>query len=177
MNDQNEDYEDDEWDGPSKSQLKRDAKALVGLGEKLLVVPEDQLQQIGLPDVVNAVLEAKKITKGNARKRQLQYVGKLLRNADLTEVHQLVDRFDASSTEHVTKFHQLENWRERLIEEDNQVIGEIMAVYPDVDRQQLRSLSRNAIAERKADKQPPVHFRKLFQYLKTLLDSQPSADL
>lgn len=172
MNDTTDDYlDEDEYDGPSKSQLKRDAKALVALGEKLLVIPEDQLQQIGLPDVVDAITDAKKITKGNARKRQLQYVGKMLRHADLTELHQVIDRFDASSTEHVTKFHQLEDWRERLIEEDSQVVGDIMAVYPEVDIQQLRSLTRNAITERKADKQPPIHFRKLFQYLKSLLDA------
>lgn len=174
MNDNSDEHDTDDedlYDGPSKSQLKRDAKALVALGEKLLHIPEAQLKQTGLPDVVNAILETKKITKGNARKRQLQYVGKLLRNADLTEVNQIVDRFDASSTEHVTKFHQLEEWRERLIAEDNQVVGEIMAVYPEVNIQQLRSLSRNAVNERRAEKQPPVHFRKLFQYLKSLLDS------
>jgi ribosome-associated protein len=169
--DEHEEYAEDEYDGPSKSQLKRDAKALVALGEKLMTIPEDQLQQTGLPDVVDAVLDAKKIKKGNARKRQLQYIGKLLRNADLTETQLILDRFDASSTEHATKFHQLENWRERLIEGDKQVVGEIMAVYPNVDIQQLRSVTRNAIAERREDRQPPVHFRKLFQYLKTLLDA------
>ena len=68
--DEHEEYAEDEYDGPSKSQLKRDAKALVALGEKLMTIPEDQLQQTGLPDVVDAVLDAKKIKKGNARKRQ-----------------------------------------------------------------------------------------------------------
>ena len=166
-----EEDEEFEYDGPSKSQLKRDAKGLVEMGERLLTIPEDQLSHIGLPDVVTAVLDTKKIKKGNARKRMLQYLGKLLRNADLTNVELLIDRFDASSVEHVTHFHQLEDWRERLIEEDKMVTGEITAVYPDLDRQHLRALARNAINERRQDKQPPVHFRKLFQYLKSLLDS------
>lgn len=161
----------DEFDGPSKSQLKRDAKALVEMGDQLLSIPEDQLHQINLPDVVAAILETKKITKGNARKRQLQYVGKLLRNADLTDLKQLLARFDASTREHATQFHQLEDWRERLIEGDPSALGEIAESYPNLDRQQLRSLVRNAVKEREQERQPPVHFRKLFQYLKSLVDS------
>tara|TARA_R110002073_G_scaffold37559_17_gene108256 strand:+ start:1140 stop:1646 length:507 start_codon:yes stop_codon:yes gene_type:complete len=168
MDDENEEFE---YDGPSKSQLKRDAKALVDVGERLLTIPEDQLSQIGIPEVVTAIIETKKIKKGNARKRQLQYVGKLLRNADLTNLQHLIARFDASTDEHVTKFHQLEDWRERLIEEDNSAIPEIVEVYPALDRQHLRSLVRNAISERRAEKQPPVHFRKVFQYLKSLMDA------
>jgi len=166
-----EDDEEFEYDGPSKSQLKRDAKVLVAMGERLLTIPEDQLSHLDMPEVVAAILDTKKIKKGNARKRMLQYLGKLLRNADLTNVELLIDRFDASSVEHVTQFHQLEDWRERLIDEDKKVIGEIMAIYPDLDRQHLRALVRNAVSERRQDKQPPVHFRKLFQYLKSLLDS------
>lgn len=176
---------DDDWAedlGPSKSQLKREAKDLVSLGEKLLHLPESQLPQIDLPEVVEAVLAAKKITKGNARKRQLQFIGKLLRKSDTTALVQLVNRFDASSKEHATQFHQLEDWRERLIAEDSKVLGEITDAYPDVDRQHLRTLTRNAIREKnEIDKskargdqtvKPPVQFRKLFQYLKSLLDSQ-----
>jgi len=168
MDEENEEFE---YDGPSKSQLKRDAKALVELGERLLTIPEDQLPQIELPDVVTAILETKKIKKGNARKRQLQYVGKLLRNADLTKLEQLIARFDASTDEHATKFHQLENWRERLIEEDKNALAEIIEAYPDLDRQHIRALVRNAINERLKEKYPPVNFRKLFQYLKTLMDA------
>ncbi|MFT4677689.1 MAG: ribosome-associated protein [Candidatus Azotimanducaceae bacterium] len=166
-----EETEEFEYDGPSKSQLKRDAKALVELGERLLTIPEDQLPQIELPDVVTAILDTKKIKKGNARKRQLQYVGKLLRNADLTNLEHLIARFDASTDEHATKFHQLEKWRERLIEEDKNVLPEIIEAYPDLDRQHIRALVRNAINERLKEKYPPVHFRKLFQYLKTLMDA------
>lgn len=166
----------DEGLGPSKSQLKRDAQALVELGEKLLKLPEQQLPQIELPEVVEAVLEAKKIRKGNARKRQLQFIGKLLRKSDTTALMQLINRFDASSNEHAAQFHQLEEWRERLISEDNAVINEISAEFPELDRQRLRSLTRNAIQERQQQEgaqnpKPPVHFRKLFQYLKSLVDA------
>ncbi len=168
--------EPEEFDGPSKSQLKREAHAFTEMGEKLLEIPEAQLPQIELPEVVEAVLAAKKFTKGNARKRQLQFIGKLLRKSDTTALIQLLNRFDASSNEHAMQFHQLESWRERLIAEDESAMEEIIATYPEVDRQHLRSLTRNAIREQQkqaaSDKPiPPAQFRKLFQYLKSLSDS------
>ncbi len=171
MNDEPLDNEEDL--GPSKSQLKRDAQALVDLGEKLLTIPEQQLPQIELPEVVEAVLAAKKIRKGNARKRQLQFIGKLLRKSDTSALMQVINRFDASTAQHATQFHQLEDWRERLINDDATVMSEITAQHPHLDRQHLRSLVRNAIRERQqiadTDK-PPIQFRKLFKYLKSLLD-------
>lgn len=168
--------ESEEFDGPSKTQLKKEAHAFVEMGEKLLEIPEAQLPQIDLPEVVDAILAAKRITKGNARKRQMQYIGKLLRRSDTTSLTQVLNRFDASSTEHANQFHQLENWRERLINEDANVMNEIIAVHPEVDRQHLRSLTRNAIREREklnaSEKAvPPTQFRKLFQYLRSLSDS------
>jgi ribosome-associated protein len=174
MNEDNFEFEEDFE--PSKSQLKREAKDLVSVGEKLLKIPEQQLHQIELPEVVDAVLEAKKITKGNARKRQLQFIGKLLRKSDTTALVQLLNRFDASSAEHATQFHQLEDWRERLISEDASAMEEITSQFPHTDRQHLRTLTRNAIRERRvlADNpqgKAPVQFRKLFQYLKSLIDS------
>lgn len=174
MKDENPEIEEER--GPSKSQLKRDAQNLVDLGEKLLTLPEKQLPQIGLPDVVDAVLAAKKIRKGNARKRQLQFIGKLLRKSDITELMQIVNRFDASTTAHATQFHQLESWRERLINDDASAMTEITNEYPGVDRQHLRTLTRNATRERSKltesnQTQAPVQFRKLFQYLKSLVDS------
>lgn len=171
MNEEPSDQEEELYDGPSKSQLKREAHAMIEVGERLLNVPKDQLHQIGLPDVVEAVLDAKKIKKGNARKRQMQYIGKLLRKADTTELEQLLNRFDASTIEHATQFHQLESWRERLIEQDNDALSEIIEQYPSVDRQHLRALTRNAIQERQKEKVPPVQFRKLFQFLKSLADA------
>lgn len=163
---------DDFIDAPSKSQRKREMHALKDLGEQLLDIPEDQLERLSNPDLIEAVLACKRITKGNARKRQLQYIGKILRKneADVEEVHELVDRFDARSKAHVALFHQLEQWRESLIAQDPNVLDEISAQFPDVDRQHLRQLTRNAIDERNEERQPPVHFRKLFQYLKSLAD-------
>ncbi|MFT6435970.1 MAG: ribosome-associated protein [Candidatus Azotimanducaceae bacterium] len=154
--------------GPSKSQRKRDMQSLRDLGEKLLLLPADHLEQIPEPAIVIAVQECKKITKGNARKRQLQYIGKLLSKTDLTDVQDMIDRFDASTRTHVTQFHKLEQWREKLISGDNSVLDDISSKFPGVDRQHLRQLTRKATTEREKEVEPPVQFRKLFQYLKSL---------
>lgn len=150
----------------SKSQRKRDMHALRDLGEKLLSVPEDQLRSLSDTDIVEAVLECKKITKGNARKRQLQYIGKLMRSANVDEIRELLDQLDSSSSAHVAQFHRLEQWRERLIDEDPDAMAEVLAACPGIDRQHLRQLIRSAIAERNEARDPPVCFRRLFQYLK-----------
>jgi ribosome-associated protein len=165
-----ETYIEDEFDdrGPSKSQRKRDMQSLRDLGEKLLSLPADHLEQIPEPAIVSAVQECKKITKGNARKRQLQYIGKLLSKIDMTEVQDMIDRFDASTRTHVTQFHKLEQWREKLISGDNAVLDDISSKFPGVDRQHLRQLTRKAITEKEKEIEPPVQFRKLFQYLKSL---------
>ena len=161
---------DDEFEdrGPSKSQRKRDMQSLRDLGEKLLSLPVDHLEQVSEPAIINAVQECKKITKGNARKRQLQFIGKLLSKSDLTEIQALVDRFDAGSRTHVTQFHKLEQWREKLISGDKDVLDDIFTQFPSIDRQHLRQLTRKAMTEREKSIDPPVQYRKLFQYLKSL---------
>lgn len=157
-------------DKPSKSSRKREMQLLRDLGERLLSIPDEQLSRLSDPRLIEAVNACKKITKGNARKRQLQYIGKLLRTADADEVHRLVDRYDAGSRTHVLRFHQLEQWREALIAQEPAAMDEILAAHPQVDRQHLRQLVRNAIIERVEERQPPVHYRRLFQYLKSLVD-------
>lgn len=161
-----DEFEQDETLPPSKSQRKRDMHALREMGEKLLDVPETQLKGLSDTAIVDAVLACKKITKGNARKRQLQYIGKLMRKTDVDEIRTLLDRLDASTSAHVAQFHRLEQWRERLIAEDPAAMGEVLDAFPDIDRQHLRQLVRHAIAERDAAHGPPVYFRKLFQFLK-----------
>ncbi|MEX2489040.1 MAG: ribosome biogenesis factor YjgA [Pseudomonadales bacterium] len=160
----------------SKTQQKREMQSLKHLGERLLDLPEEQLQSIGDPGLLEAVTECKRITKGNARKRQIQYIGKLMRSADVDRVQQLIDRYDSSTKTHTIQFHKLERWRQELIDEDMQVIDEIIRECPNVDRQHLKQLTRNAINERERQESQPVHFRKLFQYLKFVLDSSANYD-
>lgn len=159
-------------DRPSKSQRKRDMHALRDLGEELLSIPEDKLRKLSDARIVEAVQVCKKITKGNARKRQLQFIGKLMRSTDVDEVRDLIDSLNAGTRAHVAQFHRLEQWRERLIAEDASAMDEVCSEFPDIDRQQLRQLVRDAVVERGEAREPPVHFRKLFQFLKAQASSR-----
>ena len=165
---ENAEQEDYDERGPSKSQRKRDMQSLRDLGERMTTLPNDHLEQIPEPAIIKAIQDCKKITKDNARKRQIQYIGKLLSNTDIIEIQKIVDRFDASTRTHVTQFHKLEQWRDRLLNNDKTVLDDIFSLYPSVDRQHLKQLTRKAISEREKAIEPPVQFRKLFQYLKSL---------
>ena len=175
--------EDDEYIGrPSKSRRKREVHAITDLGEKLMTIPESQLKTIPYTIIVDAVIACKKIKKGNARKRQIQFIGKQLRKVDLDVVTELIDRFDASSNNHLRHFHQLESWRDRLLDEDQAILAEIFEAIPNIDRQHLRQLTRNAITEKSkhealrekgsTENLSPIQFRKLFQFLKSETDFQ-----
>jgi len=160
----------------SKSQRKREMQELRLLGEKLVQLNDEQLIPLSNTAIINAVHECRKITKGNARKRQIQYIGKLLRSIKIDDIKKLIDRYDASSKTHARQFHQLEKWREQLISGDYSALDEIAATYPAMDRQQLKQIIRKAIQERQklADerfKGPPIQYRRLFQYLKSLADA------
>ena len=154
-------------DRPSKSQRKRDMEALRVLAEKLSQISADHLARVEDEQIRESVTAATRITKGNARKRQIQYVAKLLSRIDTTPIQQIVDELDASSAAHVQKFHQLESWRERLINGDDAAFAEIVEQYPQCDRQHLRTLTRQAMQEHEKGEQH-VQFRKLFQFLKKL---------
>ncbi len=158
---------EEEFQGPSKSQLKRDMAALRDMAAKLVDVSDTHLARVPDDDIRAAVVAARQITKGNARKRQLQYIAKLLSRTDVTPVRDMLDQLDASSTAHNQRFHQLEKWREALIEGDESVMQEVFTNHPDADRQHLRALIRNARKERERGISQ-ADFRKLFQYLKSL---------
>ncbi len=158
---------DEEFERPSKSQRKRDMDALKELGTKLLDVPDEQLEKMPDPALVEAVRTGRGLARGSARKRQIQYIGKLLRDESLAAAaRHVIDRLDASSRVHVQAFHRLEQWRDRLVQQDPDVMTEILGKYPETDRQQLRQLVRKAIDEVARDVKPPIAYRKLFQFLK-----------
>jgi len=162
--------EDSFEEKPSKSQRKRDMDELKKLAGRLTELSAEHLERIGDDQVLEAVMAAKKITRGNARKRQLQFIAKLLSRIDIEPVREIVEALNASSAVYVEKFHQLESWRERLIEQDADVHDELFARFPDCDRQQLRQLTRSAINERQKGDQH-IQYRKLFQFLKRLGES------
>lgn len=137
------------------------------LGDRLTELSPDHLAKIDNDQIREAVEAARKITKGNARKRQIQYIAKLLSRVDVDPIKNIIEALDASSAAYIQKFHQLESWRERLIDGESEALSEVLDTFPHANRQQLRHLVRKACDEREIGQQT-THFRRLFQFLKAL---------
>lgn len=153
---------------PSKSQQKRAMEALQELGAALVEVPRERLAKIEMPDALRlAIREAQKIpARTEARRRQLQYIGKLMRSADPAPIKAALDEMAGVSAAATARMHALERLRLRLLE-DESALGEILAAHPAADIQHLRQLRRNALKEAELNK-PPRAFREIFRVLKEL---------
>lgn len=164
---------DDEADTsgiPSKSQRKRDMDALQETGAALVALGEKQLAAIELPeDLREAVTAARAISAFGARRRQLQYIGKLMRRVDPAPIRAQLEVWRSATAESTAQLHHIERWRERLLAEPLSV-SEFIAEFPGTDTQQLRTLIRNTLDERARGK-PPKHFRALFQMIRVLLEA------
>jgi len=127
--------------------------------------------QLDLPaKLLDAVLLARKITKRGGRKRQLQYIGKLMRQIDVEPLKEKLDHIHQAQQAKNAEFHRLEHWRTRLIEEDDDALTEILDALPHADRQHLRQLVRNARQTQNTDKASGAS-RALFRYLRELQES------
>jgi len=159
-----EDTEDDDF--VSRTQKKHDAEAAQDLGERLLDIPNKQLQTLKLPEnLFDAVQEAKNIKAFGGRKRQLQYIGKLMRNIELDHIVEFFDQIDNKNYALNAKFKNMEDWRDRLVFEGNDAIQSFQTEYPNADTQQLRQLVRNA-NNKKNEKLALKSKRAIFQYVK-----------
>ncbi|ASY75613.1 ribosome biogenesis factor YjgA [Pectobacterium sp. S5] len=165
-----EDDEDDEIIWVSKSEIKRDAEALKDLGAELVELGKNALEKIPLDDDLRAAVELAQRIKKEGRRRQLQLIGKMLRARDPEPIQTALDKLNNRHNQQVALFHKLEQLRDRLIEEGDDVVPDILALYPHADRQQLRSLVRNAQKE-KATNKPPKSARQIFQYLRELAET------
>lgn len=160
-----------EYDRPSKSQLKRDSTALQDLGRELGELPRERLRELDLPEkLLEALLAYQTITAHEGKRRQFQYIGRLMRDVDPAPLREALERFSGASKAEVYDMHLAERWRERLLGEDAAVFAEFAGAYPRTDLQQLRVLIRNAKKEREAGK-PPRDFRKLYQLVREQLDA------
>lgn len=152
----------------SKSQRKREMTALQTLGEELVELASGELQRLALPEkLLDAVEAARALSQRGARKRQMQYIGRLMRDVDPKPIQEALDAMKTHGRQATVDFHHLEHWRERLLVQGDEAVQELLAEYPDADRQHLRQLIRTAQAEQAADK-PPRAARELFQYLRGL---------
>jgi ribosome-associated protein len=152
----------------SKTRLKREMHARQDVGEALVALPETRLAELDLPERLReAVLEARRISKFGALRRQLQYIGRLMRDVDSAAIEARLAAWRGESRQASAHLHLLERWRERLLADD-QALGELLAAHPEADLQHLRTLVRNARREQALDR-PPASSRELFQALKTLI--------
>jgi ribosome-associated protein len=155
----------------SKSQVKKEMLALQTLGEKLVELTADQLKKIDMSlELQDALLFAKTINKGGARRRQLQYIGVLMREADPEPIRKALDAIGRGRLQDAEQFEELERWRDELVEGSDELLEEIVS--RGADRGKLRNLVLGAQKEREGNK-PPKAFRALFQYLKALSKQKP----
>jgi len=162
-----EDEDFQEYAGPSKSQRKREANALQGLGKQLVDLSKDRLEKMDLPDALRAeVLEAKRITSHGAIRRQMQLIGKLMREVDAESIAAQLAEIRGESDAAKAAFHALEQWRDRLLNDD-QAVTQWLARHPGTDAQQLRQFIRNSRRE-SAEGKPPKSSRALFRMLREI---------
>lgn len=152
----------------SKTRRKKDMHALQDLGVQLVELTAAQLAELKLPErLLDAVIAAKRIRGFEARRRQMQFIGKLMRDTDAAPIAERIAALKMSDRREIARHHEVERWRERLLAEEN-ALTELAQSYPGLDTQQLRTLIRNA---RKAQVQgrPPHAQRALFRMLRQLL--------
>lgn len=165
---------DEEYDRPSKSQKKRDMIALQKLGEQLAVEPKDRIMRVPMPDDLrNAIFECQRTKGHEARRRQMQFIGKKMRDLNeeqIAAIQKMFERWRGQSKSETALMHAIERQRERLLANDS-ALTELLAQHHDLDAQHLRTLVRNARKEQ-AENKPPKAYREIFQILKQL-QSQP----
>jgi len=159
-----------EYDGQeyfhSRSALKREADRLQKLGETLLDLPDSTLSEIELPDnLAEAINLAKTIHSRAGFKRQRQYIGKLMRHIDPEPIEKFIDQLQQRQGESNAHHHQLEKWRDQLVEGNPDTLTELIEKNPQLNVQQLRQLVRNAQKENRENR-PPKNFRELFKFLR-----------
>jgi ribosome-associated protein len=152
---------------PSKSQRKRDMHALQRMGEELAGLPQERLARIDLPEGLReALLQVRQLSGREARRRQMQYIGRLMRNVDPAPIREALDVLHGACAIETARQRRLERLRERLLA-DETVLGEIGAAHPGVDLAHLKRLRRGALHEREAGR-PPKNYRELFRALREI---------
>lgn len=162
----------DEYDeGPepkSRSQAKREMTALQKYGEALMVLGEETIRKAPLtPELKEAVLDAKRLTKHEAKRRARQYLGKLMRTIDIEPVKEFLETRGTGKSKADKAFQQIEHWRDELLGGNDDLMDELVERFPSTDRQRLRQLTLSARRERSKG-QAPKQFRALFRYLREL---------
>lgn len=166
------DSDSEQNQAPSKSSKKRDMLALQELGARLVELNEQQLASMQLPEaLLAAVLEARRLNRREARRRQLQYIGRLMRETDAEPIRDRLEEWRGQGREHTAQLHTLERWRDELLAADP-ALERFLRAYPGADSQKLRALIRNARREQGAAL-PPKSYRELFRVLREMTAEEP----
>ena len=164
-------------DAPSKSARKRHMHSLQAMGESLVGLNEKQLAQMPIEDdrLLSAIRECRQMRSNNARKRHLQFIGKLMRSIDPAPVEQALQALHSARQQNATAFHELEQLRADILAAGTAGVEIAVNQFPTADRQHLRQLVLQHQREIDHHK-PPAASRKLFSYLKDLQDAHGDAD-
>jgi ribosome-associated protein len=166
---------------PSKTQLKAEADEKQALGEALLTLRADLMARLDLPDkLLDALKEARRITNFEGRRRQMQFIGKLMRPLDTEPIRAAIEEQANGSADLTLALHLAEQWRDKLIASDD-ALSQWLTDYPATDSQQLRALIRQArkdIAKPETPGEAPRHgksYREIFQLVKQAMAQEPEA--
>lgn len=151
----------------SKSEMKRDMEALQKLGEELVALKPAVLAKFPLDDDLRAAITDAQRFEKEAKRRQMQYIGKLMRARDPEPIQAALDLLRNKHSQQSIELHKMEKLRDRVVAEGDKAINDVVAQYPNADRQKLRQLARQAKKEQEGNK-PPKAYREIFQMLKAL---------
>jgi len=169
-------YEDDETydDRPSKSQRKREMLALQKLGERLVELTPEQLERMDLPaELSESISFYRGLKDKEAKRRQMQFIGAVMRKIDVEPVHAALGELDQLRYKQADAFHQIEEWRDALLQGDTQLLEELVLRF-DLERHKFRQMVRAATAERTAG-QPPKQGRALFRLLRQGMEAEAAS--
>ena len=164
---------------PSKTQLKAEADEKQALGEALLTLRADLMARLDLPDKLrDAIVDAKKITNFEGKRRQMQFIGKLMRPLDPEPIREAINEQLNGSADLTLALHLAEQWRDKLIADDN-ALGTWLEEHPGTDSQQLRALIRQARKDAKPEKPGEAvrhgkSYREIFQLVRQTLAKGPA---
>ena len=152
----------------SKSEIKRDAEDLKQLGEKLVNLTKANLTKVPLDESLKDAIELAQRLQKEARRRQLQYIGKLLRSIDAEPIREALEKIENKHNQQQAMLHKLEILRDELVAKGDVALTDLLNEHPSADRQQLRNLIRAAQKEKEQNK-PSKAYREIYQILKTLI--------
>ena len=158
-----------ELDEISKTEVKKEMLVLQKLGIKLVDLPDSQLRNMPIPEnLMDSIKLAKTITKHGGLKRQLKYIGKLMRHVDPEPIIQAIDVIENGSQKDKHLFHLKEQWRDKLLEGEKDNLTDFLNQYPSADMQRLRQLVRNYKTAKTEDKKKQLA-RQVFKIVSELI--------